>query len=391
MNSPISELKKSFLNSCGHVPGASHVLKKIQRIERDIRRLTFSYERAVRDKQTLAALLSQTSEDLEAAYDIIKQLFGRYISTEVMNSLLEKPETLELGGDRRSVTIMMTDLRGFTAIAERLKPEEVVRMLNMYLDVMVEIIMDYGGTINEIIGDTLLVVFGAPQEMEDRTQRAVACAIEMQNSMEIVNRKNLEQGLPVLEMGIGINDIEAVVGNIGSKKRSKYAVVGSGVNLTSRIESYSVGGQVLISESSLARLQGQGRIISTRMVSPKGAAVPFNIHEISGISGVFNQELKSREMPLVRLKEKIPVKYAFIDGKQVTRETQAAAITHLSETGAKVLFTQPVSPMANLRVQLDSASADKINFYAKVMDDGQLIRFTFVPPVVKTYLKNQIQ
>jgi len=390
MNSSISELKESFLNSCGHVPEASQVLKKIQRIERDIRRLTFSFERAVRDKQTLAALLSQTSEDLETSYDLIKQLFGRYISTEVMNSLLEKPETLELGGDRRSVTIMMTDLRGFTAIAEQLKPEEVVRMLNMYLDVMVEIIMDYGGTINEIIGDSLLVVFGAPQEMEDRTQRAVACAIEMQNSMEIVNRKNLELGLPVLEMGIGINDIEAVVGNIGSKKRSKYAVVGSGVNLTSRIESYSVGGQVLISESCLARLHGQCRILSTRMVSPKGAAAPFNIHEITGISGVFNQELKSRETPLVRLKETMAIKYAFIDGKQVTRERQTAAITHLSETGAKVLFTQPVSPMANLRVQLDSASVDKITFYAKVMDDGQFIRFTFVPPVVKSYFKNLI-
>jgi len=394
MNKTLSELKNTFSNNCGHLPNATGVLAQIQRIERDIRRLNFSLERAVRDKQTLAILLSQTSEDLEASYALIKQVFGRYLSTEVMNSLLENPGALELGGDRRPVTIMMTDLRGFTAIAEQLKPEDVVRMLNTYFDVMVEIIMDFGGTINEIIGDSLLVIFGAPQELEDRTQRAVACAIEMQNAMEIVNRNNLEQGLPSLEMGIGINDIEAVVGNIGSKKRSKYAVVGSGVNMTSRIESYSVGGQILISESAQTRIQEQVHITVTREIFPKGAAAPFNIHEVAGISGEFNQQLKFREMPLIRLKEPIPVKYTFVDGKQVITDMHSANIIQLSETGAKVLFPQPVSPMANLRVRLNSESVDDIDFYAKIMGDGdgdgQLIRFTFVPPLIKSYFKNQI-
>lgn len=392
MNKTLSELKNSFLNTCGHLPDATGVLARIQRIERDIRRLNFSLERAVRDKQTLAALLSQTSEDLEASYALIKQVFGRYFSTEVMNSLLENPGALELGGDRRPVTIMMTDLRGFTAIAEQLKPEDVVQMLNTYFDVMVEIIMDYGGTINEIIGDSLLVIFGAPQEMEDRTQRAVACAIEMQNAMETVNRNNLEQGLPSLEMGIGINDIEAVVGNIGSTKRSKYAVVGSGVNMTSRIESYSVGGQVLISESARTRIQEQVRITATRAIFPKGATVPFNIYEVAGIGGEFNQQLKFREMPLIRLKEPIPVKYTFVDGKQVITDMHSANIIQLSETGAKALFTQPVSPMTNLRVRLDFNSIGEIDFYAKIMDDGdgQLMRFTFVPPLIKSYFQNQI-
>jgi len=153
-----------------------------------------------------------------------------------MNSLIENPSALELGGEKRSVTIMMTDLRGFTALSERLEPEKVVQMLNTYFEIMVEVVLKYNGTINEIIGDALLVIFGAPQEMSDRAQQAIACSIEMQNAMSQVNQENRAQGLPELEMGIGLNETEVIVGNIGSSKRSKYAVVGSGVNMTSRIE-----------------------------------------------------------------------------------------------------------------------------------------------------------
>jgi len=99
---------------------------------------------------------------------LLKKMFGRYLSTEVMTSLIENPSALELGGERREVTIMMTDLRGFTALSERLQPEQVVQMLNVYFEVMVEVVFKYNGNINEIIGDALLIIFGAPQEMPDR-------------------------------------------------------------------------------------------------------------------------------------------------------------------------------------------------------------------------------
>ncbi len=164
--------------------------------------------------------------------DLLKKMFGRYLSTEVMNTLIENPSALELGGEKREVTIMMTDLRGFVALTERLKPEKVVEMLNAYFEVMVDIVLKYNGTINEIIGDALLVIFGAPQEMPDRADKAIACAIDMQNAMANVNTDNRNNGLPELEMGIGINEDEVIVGNIGSSKRSKYTVVGSGVNFT---------------------------------------------------------------------------------------------------------------------------------------------------------------
>lgn len=110
---------------------------------------------------------------------ILKKMFGQYLSAQVMNSLLENPATLRLGGERRRVTIMMADLRGFSSLAERLKPEQVVDVVNSFCEVMIEVILQYGGTIIEIMGDALLVVFGAPEEMKDRAERAIACALAM--------------------------------------------------------------------------------------------------------------------------------------------------------------------------------------------------------------------
>ncbi len=194
-------------------------------------------------------LVSVNDLSERARAEFLKDMFGRYLSEEVTSTLLENPDMVKLGGEKRRVTIMMSDLRGFTALAERLEPEQVVQILNAYFEVMVDVLLKYNATINEIIGDALLVLFGAPQEMPDRAERAIACAIEMQNAMARVNEHNRSQGLPEIEMGIGLNDEEVIVGNIGSSKRSKYGVVGSGVNMTSRIESYSVGGQILISDS----------------------------------------------------------------------------------------------------------------------------------------------
>jgi len=166
------------------------MLQLLGKIEKEFRVLNFKVERASKNKYTFSTLLSRTSEDLEKPSELVKKIFGRYLLTEVMKSLLEDPLALELGGERRKVTIMMTDLRGFSALAERLEPEQVVQMLNNYLEVMVDIILQYNGTINEIIGDALLVIFGAPQQMPDRAQRAIACAIEMQNAIKEVNEQN---------------------------------------------------------------------------------------------------------------------------------------------------------------------------------------------------------
>ena len=326
---------------------------------------------------------------------MLKKMFGRYLSTEVMNSLIENPSALELGGEKRKVTVMMTDLRGFTAIAERLEPEKVVQMLNLYFEVMVEVILKYNGTINEIIGDALLIIFGAPQEMPDRTQRAIACSIDMQNAMAQVNDKNRSKALPELEMGIGLNETEVIVGNIGSSKRSKYAVVGSGVNMTSRIESYTVGGQILISESARAQVGEVLRIDSQRDVFPKGSETPLRVYEVGGIAGSYNLILEGKDQVPVTLARQPSIRYTVLEGKHVGRKKLQGKVIRLSKKSVEIELDERIELLTNLKMDLGDVS-DELpgnDFYGKVIKrlgkDGHthVVRFTSIPPEIVAYFQ----
>ncbi len=218
------------------------------------------------------------NEELDTVNWFIRQTFGRYVTDEVVADVLDTTEGLELGGEEREVTIMMSDLRGFTAFAERLSPSQVVAFLNRYLEAMVDVITAHQGTIDEIIGDGILVLFGAPIRCEDDVERAVACAVSMQLAMGEVNAQNRREGLPELEMGIGIHTGTVVVGNIGSTKRTKYGAVGSNVNLTGRIESYTTGNQILISESTRQAVGDIVKIDGEMGIDPKGASERLTIH-----------------------------------------------------------------------------------------------------------------
>jgi adenylate cyclase len=304
-----------------------------------------------------------------------------------------------LGGEKRSVTIMVSDLRGFTSLAERLEPEKVVQLLNGYFEVMVDVLLKYNATINEIIGDSLLVIFGAPQEMPDRAPRAIACAIEMQNAMAKVNEHNREQGLPEIEMGIGLNEAEVIVGNIGSSKRIKYGVVGSGVNMTSRIESYTVGGQIFASES-VRQLAGELlRIDSQRDVLPKGSEAALRIYEVGGIGGTYNLALQGRALALVTLTRRIPLRYAVLEGKDVGKTGLEGTVVRLSKSCIEVVLDTPVETMTNLKMNL-AAVDEKLStrsFYGKVIkrsddqDHLHLVHFTSVPPEIDSYFQAHIQ
>ncbi len=343
--------------------------------------------------------LNQEREKVAEMAALLKKMFGRYLSTEVMNSLIENPSALELGGEKRKVTIMISDLRGFTALSERLKPEQVVQMLNAYFEVMVEVVLKFQGTINEIIGDALLVIFGAPQEMPDRTQRAIACAIAMQNAMAEVNEQNRAQGLPELEMGIGLNETEVIVGNIGSSKRSKYTVVGSGVNMTSRIESYSVGGQVLISESVRQEAGEVLRIDAQREVLPKGAETPLKIYEVGGIAGQYNLALEGRDPGLVTLARQIPLRYTVLEGKDVGKKGLQGSVVRLSKKCAEIILDRPLEMLTNLKMNLGDVD-EKLSardFYGKVIErpgkigQSHVVRFTSVPSEVDAYFQAHLR
>src|SRR5262249_44163131 len=157
-------------------------------------------------------------------------------------------------------TILMSDLRGFTAMAERMPPREVLEILNLYLETMVEVIARYEGTVDEIVGDAIVVIFGAPVVSDDHAAKAVACGLAMQLAMTDANERLIKKGAPALEMGIGIHTGRVIVGNIGSFRRTKYTAVGSNVNLAGRVESFTTGGQVLITEDTRARITTSMRI-----------------------------------------------------------------------------------------------------------------------------------
>ena len=358
-----------------------------------------AFQREHDRSEKLVLNLTEEREKLAEMSDILKKMFGRYLSTEVMNSLIENPSALELGGERRSVTIMMTDLRGFTALSERLEPEQVVQMLNVYFEVMVEVVLKYNGNINEIIGDALLIIFGAPQEMPDRAQRAIACAIEMQNAMAEVNGQSRSQGLPELEMGIGLNETEVIVGNIGSTKRSKYAVVGSGVNMTSRIESYTVGGQILISESVRQEAGDILRIDTQRDVRPKGSETFLRIYEVGGIAGRFNLALEEKELLLVTLVRQIPLRYTVLEGKDIGKKGLEGFVVRLSRNRAEITLSTPVEMMTNLKMNLGDVD-EKLSardFYGKVIGrsgenrPNYVVHFTSIPPEIDAYFQSHRQ
>ena len=224
----------------------------------------------------------QYRQQLERNEKFIRATFGRYLSDEIVTEILERPEGLELGGDLRRVSIMMSDIRGFTTLSERLAPAQVVTMLNRYLGAMTDIIMAHQGTIDEFIGDAILAVFGAPQRREDDADRAVSCALAMQAAMAQINALNEAEGLPTLSTGIAVNTGDVIAGNIGSERRSKYGFVGHAMNVTSRIEDLCGGGEILVSDSTLQSLEGDFEVGRSQELKVKGIDQFIVVHQILG-------------------------------------------------------------------------------------------------------------
>ncbi|MDZ8053866.1 MAG: CHASE2 domain-containing protein [Aulosira sp. ZfuVER01] len=327
----------------------------------------------------------------------IRKTFGRYLTNEIVANLLENPEGLKLGGERRKITILTSDLRGFTAISERLPAEEVIKIINLYLGYMADVITQYQGTIDEFMGDGILVLFGAPTNREDDATRAIACAVAMQLAMEPVNETMKQLGLPHLEMGIGINTGEVVVGNIGSEKRSKYGIVGNQVNLTYRIESYSVGGQILISESTFQEVGSLVRIDEQKAVQPKGVQQPITIYQIGGIGGEYNLYLPIEEEIFFNLPEAIPLQYAALDGKHIDTSMMAGELIKISLKSAEISVEHSansvvLAPLTNLKLNLlmPDSEAFSEDIYAKVVKQATknsfYIHFTNKPPDLEKQL-----
>ena len=186
---------------------------------------------------------------------------------------------------------MMSDLRGFTGFSETRDPEDIVRLLNRYLERMSKVIIEYDGIIDEFIGDAILTVFGVPEEHDDDPRRAVACALAMQNELAELNNEITREGYPSLEMGIGINTGSVIVGNIGSEIRAKYGIVGAAVNMACRIESNTVGGEVLIGESTYRLVKELVTADPPHTVMMKGLKRPLVNYPVTAIGPPYGIKL----------------------------------------------------------------------------------------------------
>ncbi len=338
--------------------------------------------------------LHELNAALELRNRFIRETFGSYLSDEIVDAILEKGG-LKIGGEKRRATILMADLRGFTSLSELLPAEDVVAMINIYLETMTEIIQKYQGTIDEFIGDGILAIFGAPILRPDDPLRAVACAVEMQLAMTSVNDRNRQAGYPEVALGIGLNTGEVVMGNIGSKKRIKYAVVGRAVNLTARIESYTVGGQIFISESTLKECGDILRIDSAMKVMPKGVKEPLTIYEVGGVGGDFQFFLPpKKEITWVELKQGLPVQFTVVDWKHTGELGHGGAITKIAHNMVEIHSKVLPSPLANLRISLYDPDDHEISddLYGKVVAHLSespptfLVHFTSLPPEAETFL-----
>lgn len=216
----------------------------------------------------------------------IRGVFGRYVTPSVVDHLLAHPSLIELGGQRREVTVLFSDIRGFTSYSEGKRPEEVVTRLNEYLAVMTRIIFKHGGTLDKYLGDGLMAVFGVPLPKEDHASRALAASWEMVRALEKLNAAWKAKGEPVFDLGIGINSGEVVAGNIGSPERMEYTVIGEEVNLASRLESLNkeYGTRIILSERALAHMIRGGQTRENFLLlgeAPiRGLARPIGIYTV---------------------------------------------------------------------------------------------------------------
>jgi adenylate cyclase len=238
--------------------------------------------------ELISAVAAQTAVTVEtvkahkrlAREEVARANYSRFMPEYVVKQMLEHPDSFRLGGVNQKVTVLFADIRGFTAISEKVNPEKVVNLLNKYFSAMTEVIFAHGGTLDKYMGDGLMAIFGAPTVHEEDALNAVKAAITMQKTLEPLNKELVAEGYGRISIGIGLHTGEATVGYIGSNMRSEYTAIGDTVNLASRLESNAQGGQILMSD---ATAEASGNLIPVNILEPlsvKNRVQQVNVLEV---------------------------------------------------------------------------------------------------------------
>lgn len=286
----------AYLGVVFFLSGCMQVLLISRSINRPAQELAVLMERVTRNDLSVQApvtsldAIGQLAEGFNAMVaglrraEFVKDTFGKYVTRQVMDEILGG--NVALGGELRTVTVLFSDIRGFTALSEKLPPEDVVRFLNRYLDIMVDVVVEHGGTVDKFIGDAVMASFGVPLSQGDDAQRAVRAALSMLTRLDAWNQTRRAAGEEPIEIGIGLHTGVVVAGNIGSQKKMEYTVIGDTVNTSSRIEQLNkhLGTRLLVSEQTYAQVKHlvQGRALAP--VDVKGKSLPLQVYEISGLA-----------------------------------------------------------------------------------------------------------
>ncbi|WP_316367560.1 adenylate/guanylate cyclase domain-containing protein [Candidatus Thiodiazotropha sp. CDECU1] len=347
------------------------------------------------------------AEEIERIIDTVGKTLANKLSpterTQLHQALMKSLDETPAGGDRpqyKEVTILLSDLRGFTATTERYPPETIINVLNLYFSRMCEIIFSFGGSIDKFMGDSIMALFGLTKQRDDDLERAIACAVEMQRAMLEINSENSKQGYPRLFMGIGINTGKVVAGHLGSELHHEYTVIGDEVNLASRIEAYSLRGQILLSDRACRMAQGFIETSPPNQVMVKGKQVPVSLYELQSTNRPRHLEVprvESRRSP--RIEVDFPIAFHPLQNKIVLDEGFTGRAVDLSYNGLQADLPVELDILSDIRITLYTSlmSEQSSHIYAKILDcekhEGSWLsrmEFTGIDDTGQAAIKNYI-
>jgi adenylate cyclase len=230
--------------------------------------------------QTAIAVENARAHERLAREEVARANYSRFLPEYVVKQMLENPESFKLGGTSQTITILFADIRGFTRMSEHAAPEKIVSLLNRYFSAMTEIIFAHGGTLDKYLGDGLMALFGAPTATPDDASNALNAAVAMQRRLLGINRELREEGLAEIGVGMGLHTGEAIVGYIGSERRSEYTAIGDTVNTSSRLESNARGGEILISDATAKAAHSRYKLKPREPIMVKNRQQPVNLWEV---------------------------------------------------------------------------------------------------------------
>ena len=279
-----------LLGVAGAVGLATVLARPIRRLvagTRSIAEGNFNVTLPVTSRDELGDLTHSFNEMARALREkeAIKRAFTRYVAREVVEEILKNPESLVLSGQRRDVTVLFCDIRGFTPLAERLNPEEVVLLLNEFYNLMIETTFKHDGTLDKFLGDGVMCIFGAPIARDDHAMQAVRTALDMQAGITDLSSRFVREGRTPIAVGIGVSAGEVVAGTVGGEDRMEYTAIGDSVNLAARLESTAKPGQILISERTFEMVKDRIDAKAMGAVRVKGKEEEVGVYEVMSLAG----------------------------------------------------------------------------------------------------------